>query len=102
MSSNKRAVALSTEAQEDLLGIWHFGANEWSPERADRHLRDLSDMFERLRENPNMGYQRDDLLAQLRSIVVAPHLIVYRPSPKAIHVVRVLHQRFDTTMHFRQ
>jgi toxin ParE1/3/4 len=102
MSGNNRLVGLSSEAEEDLLDIWHFGANEWSPEQADRHLRDLDDMFERLRENPKLGHNRDDLIAGLRSTFVRPHLVFYRHSPQGIDVVRILHERFDTTMYFRQ
>jgi plasmid stabilization system protein ParE len=58
---------LSPEAADDLLSIWHFGAREWSPEQADRHLRDLDDTFERLRDDPKLGHKRDDLIPSLRS-----------------------------------
>jgi len=102
MSSNNRLVILSPEAAEDLLSIWHYGALEWSPERADRHLRDFDDMFERLRDDPKLGHKRDDLIPKLRSIVMIPHLIFYLQTPQTISIVRVLHQRFDTAMHFRQ
>lgn len=77
MSSDNRVVVLSQESEEDLLvDIWHFGANEWSPEQADRHLRDLDDMFERLRENPKLGHKRDELIAdQLSLRTAASHLL---------------------------
>jgi toxin ParE1/3/4 len=81
--------------------IWHFGTGEWSAEQADRHLRDIDHMFERLREEPKLGHKRDELIAGVRSIPVQPHLIFYFQTPQAISIVRVLHQRFDTTMHFR-
>ena len=93
---------LSPEAENDVLSIWHFGAVEWSPEQADRHLRNIDDMFERLRDDPKLGHKRDELIAGLYSIPVNPHLIFYKQTPQAITVVRVLHQRFDTTIHFRQ
>ena len=59
-------------------------------------------MFERLRDDPKLGHKRDALIAGLRSIPVKPHLIFYTQTPQAISIVRVLHQRFDTTMHLRQ
>jgi toxin ParE1/3/4 len=95
-------VLLPPEAENDLLSIWNFGAVEWSSEQADGHLRDIDDMFERLRDDPKLGHNRDELIADLRSILVRPHLIFYSHTSQAISIVRVLHQRFDTTMHFRQ
>ena len=91
MSANNRPVILSPEAAEDLLSIWHFGAIEWSPERADRHLRDIDDMFERLRDDPKLGHKRDELIADVRSIPVLPHLISYTQTPQAITIVRLFH-----------
>jgi toxin ParE1/3/4 len=102
MRGNDHLVLLSPEAEKDLLSIWHFGAGEWSAAQADRHLRDLDDMFERLREEPKLGHKRDELIEKLRSIPVMPHVIFYTQTPHAISIVRVLHQRFDTIMHFRQ
>ncbi|WP_342724170.1 type II toxin-antitoxin system RelE/ParE family toxin [Bradyrhizobium sp. B097] len=99
MNDNKRAVALSAQAQEDLLDIWHYSANSG---RQNKPIDNLGEMFERLSDNPNWSHLRDDLIAGLRSVVVHPHLIFYRRSSGAIHIVRILHQRLDTSMHFRQ
>ena len=71
MSGHNRLVLLSPEAQKDLLSIWHFGALEWSPEQADRHVREIDDMFERLRDDPKLGHKRDELIPNMRSILVA-------------------------------
>jgi toxin ParE1/3/4 len=84
MSGSDWAVAVSAEAQQDLLDIWNFGANEWSVEQADRHLRDSDEMFERLRENPKLGRKRDDIVVGLRAAFVRPQFIYYRQSPRTI------------------
>jgi toxin ParE1/3/4 len=102
MSGNSVRIVLSPEAADDVLSIWLVGAREWSPEQADRHLRDINEMFERLLEQPKLGHKRDDLIRGLRSVVVRPHLIFYLQTLQTIGIVRVLHQRFDTTMQFRQ
>jgi len=101
MATSNRRTVLSPEAKQDLIAIWHFGAQEWSPEQADSHLRHIQSTLDELRDNPNLGRSREDLLLKLRSIVVAPHLIFYRISPASIDVVRVLHSRLDTQVHFR-
>lgn len=82
-----------------LYGTW--GAEEWPPEQADRHLREIAEIFERLSDNPNLGRARHDLLRNFHSLVVRPHLIFYRRSSTTIDVVRVLHERLDTIMYFR-
>src|SRR5882672_72358 len=102
MSNNNCRLLWSPQAQEDLLSIWHFGAREWSPEQADRHLRDIEDMTDRLRDDPKLGHKRDDLIRGLRSILIRPHLIFYQLSAGTVTIVRVLHQRFDTETRFRQ
>ena len=102
MSGNNPQILRSPEAQEDLLSIWHFGAQEWSPEQADQHLRDIDHMLDRLGEDPKLGQKRDGLIPGLRSILVRPHLIFYQLSAGAVTIVRVLHQRFDTATRFRQ
>jgi toxin ParE1/3/4 len=101
MSDNNRKILRSSEAQEDLLSIWLFGADEWSPEQADEHLRDIEDMCDRLRVDPELGRKRDELIVGLYSIPINPHVIFYQQSPKAITIVRVLHEALDTPQHFR-
>ena len=102
MSENNRKILRSPEAQEDLLSIWIFGADEWSPEQADEHLRDIEDMCDRLRVHPELGRKRDELIIGLYSIPINPHVIFYLQSSKAITIVRVLHEALDTPQHFRQ
>src|ERR1017187_4920759 len=102
MSDNNRKIFRSPEAQEDLLSIWLFGADEWSPEQADEHLRDIEDMCDRLRVHPELGRKRDELIIGLYSIPINPHVIFYLQSSKAITIVRVLHEALDRPQHFRQ
>ncbi|WP_426426333.1 type II toxin-antitoxin system RelE/ParE family toxin [Bradyrhizobium genosp. A] len=81
--------------------MWHFGAEACSPEQADDHQGKIERTFDKLMRNPELGRKRDDLIPELRSMVVAPHLIFCRISALSIQIVRVLHARFDTKVHFR-
>lgn len=101
MIANNRQLVVSAEAEDDLYSAWHFGAREWSPEQADRHVRDISEMFERLTENPKLGRKREDLISDLRSTIVRPHVIFYRVLDQSIQIIRVLHERADTRTSFR-
>ena len=85
----------SAEAEGDLLLIWRYGVDEWSPAVADKHGHTLWRACKRLLENPELGSSREALIHGLRSIVVEPHVVFYRISPTAIEIVRVVHQRED-------
>ena len=54
-------------------------------------------VFAMLGGYPPMGRERDDLSRGLRSFVHAPYLILYRPTPQGVTVLRVIHARRDLT-----
>jgi toxin ParE1/3/4 len=85
----------SADAEHDLLSIWRYGADEWSPSAADNHLLEISLACTRLVANPELGKPRDELVHGLRSIPVHPHIVFYRISITAVEIVRVFHQRED-------
>jgi len=58
-------------------------------------------MCDRLRVHPELGRKRNELIAGLYSIPVSPHIVFYQQSPKAITIVRVLHEEVDVPQHFR-
>jgi toxin ParE1/3/4 len=100
MAENSRPLVWSPEAEQDLLLIWSYGADEWSPDTADDHQRALWHACQRLLDNPELGRSRDELIDGLRSILVDPHAVFYRISPHAVEIVRVLHQREDIEVIF--
>ena len=102
MTANNRHILRSRDADADLLSIWQFGADEWSPEMADRHLREIEHMCDRLRDEPGLGRKRDELITGMRSMLVHPHVIFYEISPTTVTIVRVMHQRFDVDTVFRR
>jgi toxin ParE1/3/4 len=91
----KRGPVWASEAEADLISIWGFGAEEWSEEAADAHVRLIARTCSRLIEHPELGRSRLELVPGLRSIVVDPHVVFYRISGAAIEIVRVVHQRED-------
>jgi toxin ParE1/3/4 len=85
----------SDKADGDLLLIWEYSANEWSPAKADEHLREIYRSCDRLLLNPELGRARDELSPGLRAIFVHPHVAFYRLTAAAVQIVRVLHQGED-------
>src|SRR5438105_610551 len=79
----------------DLLDIWQFGAERWSPDTADQHLHKLKEAAEWLCEWPLSGKPRNELRRGLLSVVVKPHIIFYRIVSDDIQLIRVLHHGQD-------
>ena len=95
------SIIRSFEADQDLVSIWLYGADEWSPEQADRHLFEIESAFDRLLDNPGLGKLRDELTAGMRSTFVDPHVVFYRIAKSNVEIVRVLHQLEDVSSAFR-
>jgi toxin ParE1/3/4 len=95
MVGPKYRLVWSKEAEQDLLAIWRFGADEWSPSTADHYIADLFRTCLMLLEAPDLGRSRDELLPGVRSIPLGPHTIFYRVANRGVEIIRVLHQRED-------
>ena len=100
MSSRSGQVFRSRDAAEDLVSLWQFGAEEWSPERADQHLREIDALCDRLLDEPELGRTRDELLHGMRSFPMPPHILFYTQSSAGIYLVRVMHERSDVDTAF--
>jgi toxin ParE1/3/4 len=90
-----RPVVWSPEADEDLVQLWLYLAEEASEGAADRRLREIERACATLSQWPQSGRARDELLPGLRSVPVSPQVIFYRVSAAAIEIVRVLHGHRD-------
>ena len=95
MPSAELAVLWSPEAEEDLIVIWSYLADQASPQTADTQLNAIEDACTKLERWPYSGRQRDSLLPGLRSVLASPYVIFYRVRAEAIEIVRVLHGRRD-------
>ena len=90
-----RRVLWSPEAEEDLVAIWRYVAQEASPDIADKQLILIDQATTTLREWPLAGRARDDVLPGMRSLVARPYVVFYRVAGQGVEVVRVLHGRRD-------
>jgi toxin ParE1/3/4 len=100
MARSKRLLLWSPDADHDLFLIWRAGADTWSPDVADKHLREIKLACDRLLRDPKLGRARDELSAGIRSTLVDPHVVFYRVTTSAIEIVRVMHQHEDIEIIF--
>lgn len=90
---------LSRQAEQDLEDIWVYTA-QTDEVAADLLIAKILDKLPVLAKFPNMGQQRDELLAGLRSFPVKPYIIFYNQTSSSIEIIRVLHQSRDIENQF--
>ena len=100
MSEPEFQLVWSPEAEADLLSIWRWGASHFSPETADTHLRDIQRAAAHLIEFPEAGAARDQIIPDIRSIVVYPTVVFYRIGNASIEIVRVVDGRRNLAAFF--
>lgn len=88
-------LVISMAAKMDLDAIYQFSSNEWGSHQAERYLNAFKVKLIKLSNNPKAGQERQDLLANTRSIPVGHHIIFYRISDQTLQVLRILHERQD-------
>ena len=101
MGATKRVI-WSPAAEQDLLDIWAYYARVGSPTVADNLLRDIQRAGEAVAEHPLLSRDRRELLRDLRSVVVHPHVIFFRVRDDDMEIARVLHGRRDFPAIFSQ
>ena len=100
--SARLAIIQSPEAEEDLIEIWTYLAEQATEQAADRQLAAIESACANLEHWPYAGRQRDELLPGLRCVLAVPYVIFYRVRNDAVEVVRVLHGRRDIASIFAE
>ncbi|MDC7788119.1 type II toxin-antitoxin system RelE/ParE family toxin [Rhodoplanes sp. TEM] len=95
MATSRPKLLWSPEAEKDLDDAYDYLATAGSPKAADNLLRAIDTVCRSLVDHPGKGRSRSELAPDLRSIVVHPYEIFYRPTDAAIESVRVLRGRCD-------
>jgi toxin ParE1/3/4 len=85
---------LTDQAEADLDELWAYIAAS-NPAAADRMVDAVLEGSRRHVRFPGMGQAREDLRPGLRSFVVSPFVVFYRPVDDTIEVLRILHAARD-------
>jgi plasmid stabilization system protein ParE len=92
---------LSPAARQDLLEIWDYIAQD-SSVAADRFLKRIHDVIEKLVAIPTLGILHEDLADEtLRVWPVKSYLIIYRPETRPLQIVRIVSGYRDLPALFR-
>ena len=82
---------ISPRARRDLDGIWRYIAEASGIDRAEKVIEEIRRAILRLSDMPMMGHTRADLPDEsFRCWQVKHFLIIYKPRPRPIRVVRIV------------
>ena len=92
-------VIISPEAENDLLEIWLYIAED-NPINADRFLDKLNEKTELIAGFKEAGSPRPELGTDIQSFPVDRYVIYFREQSEGIELIRVLCGARDTTVLF--
>ncbi|WP_342361631.1 type II toxin-antitoxin system RelE/ParE family toxin [Terrarubrum flagellatum] len=83
-------VQFTKQAEDDLISIWRYIANE-SPQAADRVLDRINSRCQGLAAHPYSGPPREEIAAGVRHLAIDGYLTLYRVRNEQVEILRVLH-----------
>jgi toxin ParE1/3/4 len=95
-----RKLLLTQQAIEDLTQICDY-LQQHNPVAAKRLIKTFRAKFNLLTMFPHLGRERNDILLNLRCLVVLDYLIFYQPSDQTIEILFVRHSAQDQSSLFK-
>jgi len=86
---------LTDAAKNDLAEIWATIAEARDERTANRMNRRILASCRSKAQFPETGRSREEIAPGLRSAVVRPYVVFFRPDGETILVLRILHGRRD-------
>ena len=90
---------LSSTAELDIDHLYAYGVLEYGLRQANQYYDGLIEQFERLVENPNIGYNSEELAPNLQRFPYGRHIIFFTNTDTEILIVRVLGKEMDFKQH---
>lgn len=87
------------KADEDIIGIYVYGAQQFGTAQAERYHAGLVECFEFLAEHPFAARERTEFNPSVRFHFYKAHVVVYVVTDEHLLIVRVLHGRQDWERH---
>ncbi|MCU0238668.1 MAG: type II toxin-antitoxin system RelE/ParE family toxin [Pyrinomonadaceae bacterium] len=97
----KTTPEFSTHALTDLEEIWLYHS-EISENSADKILKQLLELCNKLNNFPKIGRERNELVINLKSFPKGKYTIFYQEISLGVEIVRVLHNSRDIEQVFEE
>ena len=94
------AYQLSVEAEEDVIGIYIVGAEQFGEAQAERYHDNLQKIFYFLSEYPQVARVREELTPSVRVHPFGSHIIMYSVNEAGdVFIIRIHHAHEDWLTH---
>jgi toxin ParE1/3/4 len=93
----KRRLALSQRAKEDLREIFAHTLLTWGEAQLAKYRSRIDEALRAILRNPSVG--RPSVKPNLKVLPAERHRIYYRTVGHTTYIVRILHERMDTSRH---
>ena len=97
MSSPKRRIELSQQSTADFRDLLSYTLTTGGESQLAKYRASIDDALHVILHNPSAG--RPSVKPALKVLAVGHHRIFYHIVEDTIYVVRVLHERMDTSRH---
>jgi toxin ParE1/3/4 len=91
-----RQVRYTRRAREDLLDIWVYIASQ-NPGIADKVYDRIEETCQLLRDHPQLGPARPEIVKAARVLVIERWLVLYQLAENHVQVVRIVDAARDLT-----
>lgn len=86
---------LTDEASEDLIALYIQGYDLFGQTQADRYHDEMTALFERLADFPELGRLDNDYVPPVRILPHRSHVVVYEDAGGGVTILRVRYGRED-------
>ena len=97
MPSPKRRLELSRQAKEDFGDLLSYTLTAWGEAHLAKYRASIDEALHVILHNPGAG--GPSVKPTLKVLAVGQHRIFYRTMDDTVYVVRILHERMDTSRH---
>lgn len=87
----------SNEAKNDIANILYYSEMTFGFAQSIIYQENISQAYSKLSQMPGIGHHRKDIPANMRSLNVEQHCIIYEvnETKRQVFIVRVLHARMN-------
>lgn len=94
----RRAIRLTTRADQDLEDIFEYSIRTWSIQQAEIYFAQIMTALIALANNER-PYQPVSVRSGYFKMRIGLHFVIFRITPQEIDVIRILHSRMDVDRH---
>lgn len=92
-----RTYRLTPKAQADLEHIWDYSQKNWGISQAEIYVQAIRRTLEALVEGAIIPQPAEHIRKNYLKTPVGSHIVFFRQDDHGIEVIRILHQRMDTS-----